>query len=295
MAGPARSTGDVLVRVIQASVRQPRITVSVGSDVLARQLAFGSATPVPGRPAGDTQVAFTAPGGHAAMPVTLTVGSVHTIVVLDGTSGLKIDNLTDAAASPVAPRGGAATGLGGTAPDGGPAWRRGWPRSPRDAAGCYRGVRPAQVAPHRRGARKWCSRYGGSNNASPYERLSRIRPISTQMKTAPRDFPGAAAGKCLEALTWQPLRRSGQPQAARAGSCTRLVLAPAVSSYIQGKPAPGRGQSYFPARPNVAGWRGGAGRARAIFELRVVTERRGEKTERLQCNDHVLVFLSYAG
>jgi hypothetical protein len=41
---------------------------------------------------------------------------VHTIVVLDGTSGLKIDNLTDAAASQVAAKGGAATGLGGTAP-----------------------------------------------------------------------------------------------------------------------------------------------------------------------------------
>ena len=119
MAGPAGSTGDVLVRVIQASVRQPRITVSVGSDVLARQLAFGSATQYQAVQPGTPTVAFTAPGGHAAMPVTLTVGSVHTIVVLDGTSGLKIDNLTDAAASPVAPRGGAATGLGGTAPDGG--------------------------------------------------------------------------------------------------------------------------------------------------------------------------------
>jgi hypothetical protein len=50
------------------------------------------------------------------MPVTLAAGSVHTIVVLDGTSGLKIDNLTDAAASQAAAKGGAATGLGGTAP-----------------------------------------------------------------------------------------------------------------------------------------------------------------------------------
>ncbi len=120
MAGPAGSTGDVLVRVIQASVKQPQITVSVGSDVLARQLAFGSATQYQAVRPGTPTVAFTAAGGHAAMPVTLAAGSVHTIVVLDGTSGLKIDNLTDAAVRPAAPRGGAATGLGGTAPDGGP-------------------------------------------------------------------------------------------------------------------------------------------------------------------------------
>ena len=58
------------------------------------------------------------------MPVSLAAGSVHTIVVLDGASGakLKIDNLTDAAGSSAAPKGGAATGMGGTAPgaDGGP-------------------------------------------------------------------------------------------------------------------------------------------------------------------------------
>src|SRR6516164_2107861 len=37
--------GEVLVRVLQASAKQPQVTVSVGADVLARQLAFGSATP----------------------------------------------------------------------------------------------------------------------------------------------------------------------------------------------------------------------------------------------------------
>jgi LPXTG-motif cell wall-anchored protein len=50
------------------------------------------------------------------MSVALAAGSVHTIVVLDGSSGLEVDNLTDAAASPISPAGGAGTGLGGTAP-----------------------------------------------------------------------------------------------------------------------------------------------------------------------------------
>lgn len=112
----AAPSGQALVRVIQASSKQPRVTVSIGADTLARQLAFGSVTTYQAVQPGTPAVVFSTPDGHAAMPVALAAGSVHTIVVLDGTSGLKIDNLTDAAASQVAAKGGAATGLGGTAP-----------------------------------------------------------------------------------------------------------------------------------------------------------------------------------
>jgi Domain of unknown function (DUF4397) len=113
MAGPG---SEALVRVIQASAKQLRVTVSVGADSLARQLAFGSVTDYQAVTPGTPSVVFSTPDGHTAMPVALAAGSVHTIVVLDGTSGLKVDNLTDAAASQVAAKGGAATGLGGTAP-----------------------------------------------------------------------------------------------------------------------------------------------------------------------------------
>ena len=119
MAGAAGS--KVLVRVIQASLKQPRVTVSVGSGILASQLAFGAASAYQAVPPGTPTVTFSTPGGQVAMPVTLAAGSVHTIVVLDGASGLRIDNLTDAAGSPDVPRGGAATGLGGTALGGSPA------------------------------------------------------------------------------------------------------------------------------------------------------------------------------
>jgi hypothetical protein len=116
----AAAGSKALVRVIQASVKQPQVTVSVGPDVLARQLAFGSASSYQSVQPGSPIVTFSAPGGHAAMPVTLAAGSVHTLVVLDGTSGLTIDNLTDAAGSTDSPRGGAATGFGGMAPRAGP-------------------------------------------------------------------------------------------------------------------------------------------------------------------------------
>ena len=108
--------GKAVVRVLQASLKQHLVTVSYGPDVLARQLGFGSATPYTAVPAGMQVVRFTATGEHAAMPVTLAAGSVHTIVVLDDSSGLKVDAVTDAAGSRVMPKGGASAGFGGTAP-----------------------------------------------------------------------------------------------------------------------------------------------------------------------------------
>jgi Domain of unknown function (DUF4397) len=110
------SAGRALIRVFQASLKQPRVTVSFGSDVLARQLAFGSATSYTTVSPGVQTVEFSAPGEHATMPVRLAAGTVHTIVVLDGSSGLKVDTLADAVGSKVMPTGGAATGMGGTAP-----------------------------------------------------------------------------------------------------------------------------------------------------------------------------------
>src|SRR4030095_11532653 len=69
----------------------------------------------------------TGSSGQAGLPVTLAGNTVHTEVVLDGSSGLEIVNLTDAAraghppesagaAQP--PAGGVNTGFGGTAPHG---------------------------------------------------------------------------------------------------------------------------------------------------------------------------------
>jgi len=116
----AAAGSQALVRVIQASVKQPQVTVSVGSSVLARELGFGSASSYQSVQPGSPTVTFSAQGGHAAMAVKLKAGSVHTLVVLDGSSGLKIDSLTDAAGSTDRPKGGAATGFGGMAPKPGP-------------------------------------------------------------------------------------------------------------------------------------------------------------------------------
>jgi Domain of unknown function (DUF4397) len=113
MAAPK---GSALLRVIQASLKQDQVTVSYGGDVLAQQLAFGAVTSYMSVQPGTQTVEFSASGQQTTMSVTLAAGSVHTIVVLDGPSGLKVDNLTDAVGSSDAPMGGAATGFGGMAP-----------------------------------------------------------------------------------------------------------------------------------------------------------------------------------
>ena len=113
MAAPK---GKALVRVIQASLKQDQVTITDGGVVLAQQLAFGAVTPYLSVSPGPQNVKFSASGQQTAMSETLAAGSVHTIVVLDGSSGLKVDTLTDAAGSADAPTGGAATGFGGMAP-----------------------------------------------------------------------------------------------------------------------------------------------------------------------------------
>jgi len=112
----ATPAGKALVRVVQASLKEHLVTVSYGPDVLARQLAFGLATSYVAVSPGAQTVQFTASGEHAATSVSLAPDTVHTIVVLDDSSGLRVDALEDSAGSQIMPKGGAEAGFGGTAP-----------------------------------------------------------------------------------------------------------------------------------------------------------------------------------
>jgi hypothetical protein len=110
--------GQALVRVIQASLRDHVVTVSLGGRVLASALAFGSVSGYRSVFPATSTVSIADSGADVTATVTLAAGTVHTLVILDGTSGVTVDNLLDAAGSAIAPAGGAATGLGGTAPRG---------------------------------------------------------------------------------------------------------------------------------------------------------------------------------
>ncbi len=108
--------GKAVVRVLQASLKQHRVTVSYGMDVLAQQLAFGSATSYTAVAPGAQTVKFTAPGEQASQAFTVTADSAHTFVVLDNPSGFKVAALTDSSGSLAMPEGGVSAGFGGTAP-----------------------------------------------------------------------------------------------------------------------------------------------------------------------------------
>jgi hypothetical protein len=110
--------GQALVRVIQASLKEQVVTVSLGSTVLASSLKFADVSPYQAVSPGTETVTVTSGGTEASESVTLPVDTVHTLVVLDGAGGLEIDNLEDASGSGQPPLGGVETGFGGTAPHG---------------------------------------------------------------------------------------------------------------------------------------------------------------------------------
>jgi len=111
-------SGQALVRVIQASLKDQTVKVSLGSTVLASALKFATVSPYQPVSPGSLTVAVSASSGDASQSVTLAAGTVHTLVVLDGASGLEVVSLEDASGSGQPPLGGVSTGFGGTAPHG---------------------------------------------------------------------------------------------------------------------------------------------------------------------------------
>ena len=108
--------GKALVRIIQASLQQHKVTVTAGTKALARNLAFASVTSYQTVTPGTWDVRAAGETGSASKSIHLAAGTIHTLVILDDPGHLSIDNLIDAAGSRVLPDGGAATGFGGTAP-----------------------------------------------------------------------------------------------------------------------------------------------------------------------------------
>ncbi len=111
-------SGQALVRVIQASLKEQVVKVTLGSTVLAGGLKFASVSSYQTVSPGTTTVTVGSSGGTANSSVTLAAGTVHTLVVLDGASGLEVVNLEVASGSGKPPLGGVSTGFGGTAPHG---------------------------------------------------------------------------------------------------------------------------------------------------------------------------------
>jgi hypothetical protein len=113
--------GKILIRVIQASMHQHLVTVTAGKQLLASDLAFGDLSSYQVADPGMWKFSAVGSSEHASRAIKLVPDCIHTIVILDGRSSLKIDDLLDTAGAMKMPMGGVDTGLGGTAPHPGPA------------------------------------------------------------------------------------------------------------------------------------------------------------------------------
>jgi len=108
--------GRALVRIIQASLLQHRVSVRAGGHVLVAGLPFAAVTSYKAVRPGTWVVTARGRTERVQAPITLVAGTIHTIVVLDDPGHLRLDDLVDAAGSRVIPAGAPTTGFGGTAP-----------------------------------------------------------------------------------------------------------------------------------------------------------------------------------
>jgi len=108
--------GQAEVRFIQASLQQHEVTVTWDGKPTVSNLAFGSVSSYQAVSPATATLHVAGASESANSTITLTAGTVHTVVVLDGSKGLVLDNLLDAAGSDAMPAGAAATGFGGSAP-----------------------------------------------------------------------------------------------------------------------------------------------------------------------------------
>jgi hypothetical protein len=110
------SPGKALVRIVQESVAQHRVTVNADGRALSGPLQLGSYTGFLALTPGRQAIHATGYSATATRHLLLRANTIHTLVVLDNQGGLRIHSLQDAVGSQAMPIGGAATGLGGTAP-----------------------------------------------------------------------------------------------------------------------------------------------------------------------------------
>jgi hypothetical protein len=111
--------GKADVRVIEASQRNPAVSVTAGGQAVASNLHFPDASGYQPVDPGMRSVQVTAQGATATAQLNLlfAAGSTYTVAVVDGGgNALQILALTDGTGLSVPPKGGVNTGLGATAP-----------------------------------------------------------------------------------------------------------------------------------------------------------------------------------
>ena len=189
--------GKALVRVVQSSMKHPKVTVTWDGRTIESKLPFAAITSYQAVSPGAQSVAATGGAGSTKSAVRLTAGSIHTLVILDGARGLQISNLTDAEGSSQLPAGGAQTGFGGTAPRG--------PGSPLPWLEVIAGG-AVLVAGGGLGLRRSQRRRRAGRTPGARTSLGRTPPGRAPPGLNPRDATGAA-GVTWSSTTWRLVTR----------------------------------------------------------------------------------------
>ena len=108
-------SGKSSMRVIQASLKQQTVKFTCGGQTIVPKATFASVSSYTDIPANTWTMEAIGSGDKWTGSFAMAPGTVHTMVVLDGTTGLEVVNLVDAAGAGKPPVGGVTTGFGGTA------------------------------------------------------------------------------------------------------------------------------------------------------------------------------------
>src|SRR4029077_8351197 len=106
-------SGKSSVRVIQASLKEQTVKFTCGGQDIVPKATFASVSSYQAIPANTWTMKAIGSNSTATDRFNMAAGTVHTMVVLDGASGLEIVNLEDAAGAGQPPAGGGTTRLGG--------------------------------------------------------------------------------------------------------------------------------------------------------------------------------------
>ncbi|GAB3574729.1 DUF4397 domain-containing protein [Leifsonia lichenia] len=110
----APADGQARIRLIQASTKHSTVTVKTSTGLpIAANAKTGSATGYASVPAGPWTLDASGSGAKAAAALTLTNGSVNTLLVLDNaTGGVTLTGVVDSSSVGSQPKGGVQTGGG---------------------------------------------------------------------------------------------------------------------------------------------------------------------------------------
>jgi hypothetical protein len=108
-------TGKSVMRVIQASLKQQTVKFTCGGQTIVPKATFASVSSYTAIPAKTWTMQAIGSSDNWTGSFDMAPGTVHTMVVLDGATGLEVVNLEDAAGAGKPPVGGVTTGFGGTA------------------------------------------------------------------------------------------------------------------------------------------------------------------------------------